>query len=125
MDMFSFLYVYLFCGLLMALWVLLSPQTYVEKLRYAVIILKTASIKLKAKEDKKPPIEKAELRQKQTEYVQKFDNQIQEDSENIYKNPIRYNFTILIMIFGWILIAFIFVLAWVFKYTYLESHELP
>lgn len=124
MEIFNYLYLHIFLGIAISLLILAYPLIYVESLKQAVVILKTASLKLKAKDQKKP-LNQEILKQQQDQYVQEFNKKIEKDSNHIQKSPIRFNFTLVFMILGWPFIAFIYVLAFLLKTFYLDSQDLP
>lgn len=124
MEIFNYLYLHIFLGITISLLILAYPLVYVETLKQAVVILKTASLKMKAKETKKP-FNHEILKQQQDQYVEEFNNKIEKDSDHIHKSPIRFNFTLVFMILGWPYIAFIYGLAFLLKTFYLDNEDLP
>lgn len=103
---------------------MLYPYVYVNSLKAAVLILKTASFKLQAKE-KKENLSLKQLSKKQEDYEAEFEAKIIKDSDEIQQSKLKFNITLVFMILGWPLIAFIYLLAFLLKYLYLDSQDLP
>lgn len=123
-NFYNFAYLYLFIGLMSSLFIMLYPYVYVNSLKAAVLILKTASFKLQAKE-KKEELTPKKLAQKQEDYEAEFEAKIIKDSDEIQQSKLKFNITLVFMILGWPLIAFIYLLAFLLKYLYLDSQDLP
>ena len=123
-NIYNFTYLYLFIGLMSSLFIILYPYVYVNSLKEAILILKTASFKLQAKE-KKEELTPQKLAQKQEDYEAEFEAKIIKDSDEIQKSKLKFNITLVFMILGWPLIAFIYILAFLLKYLYLDSQDLP
>lgn len=113
---------YLLIGMFNAVLILLFPIAFVSNLRHAVIILKTVSLKMKNKENKRPP---SEVKQSQSEYVQEFDKQIQSDGEKIANSKFQTNLTLLKMLLFWPMILFVFFMAAILKLLYINDQDLP
>jgi hypothetical protein len=122
MNYSEFFLFYILSGAIISMLIMLFPESYVSNLRYAVIVLKTASLKMQNKQNKKPS---EEVKKAQIQYTQEFDKQIQSDAEEIQSSPTKYNITLFKMLFFWPMILFVFFMAFLLKILYLEDKDMP
>lgn len=108
--------IYLSIGALILLLILSFSEIYTAYLKEAVTIIKIASLKMNKEKNEK-------IAPKVEEYREEFDQKLAEDSVEIQKNPIRYNFVITYTILLWPMIFFVFILAALLYVFYLEPSD--